>query len=142
MLHATGRCLCGQVSYTAVGEALATFLCHCRQCQRYTGSAFEAGMIFPADSVSVCGELTTFAHPGGSTQTVRRRFCPNCGSGVVNELDAIPSAIIVLAGTLDDPSAFIPKVEVFCLTAQPWVRLDGDRQCFTEGRDSPPFPRV
>jgi hypothetical protein len=54
----------------------------------------------------------------------------------VNNLDAIPGAVIVLAGTLDDPGAFNPKVEVFCLTAQPWVRLDGDRQRFTEGRNS------
>jgi hypothetical protein len=99
-------------------------------------------MIFPAESVSVRGELTTFAHPGGSAQTVRRCFCPNCGSGVVNELDAIPGSIIVLAGTLDNPSAFAPKVEVFCLTAQTWVRLDGDRQCFTEGRDSAPLFEV
>ena len=47
MLRVTGRCLCGQVTYAALGEPLAAFLCHCRQCQRYTGSAFEAGMIFP-----------------------------------------------------------------------------------------------
>jgi hypothetical protein len=97
-------------------------------------------MIFPSDAVSVSGELTTFAHLGGSTQTVRRRFCPTCGSGVVNDLDAIPGAIIVLAGTLEDASVFNPKVEVFCLTAQPWVQLDGDRQRFTEGRDSAPVP--
>lgn len=58
MLDATGRCLCGRVAYTAIGEPLTTFLCHCRDCQHYTGSAFEAGMIFPADLVSVSGELT------------------------------------------------------------------------------------
>jgi hypothetical protein len=58
----------------------------------------------------------------------------------VNELDAIPGAIIVLAGTLDDPNAFSPKVEVFCLTAQPWVRLYGDRQRFSKGRSSVPLP--
>ena len=140
MPRVRGQCLCGQVTYTAIGAPLATFLGHCRQCQRYTGSAFEAGMIFPVDSVSISGELTTFVHRGGSTQSVRRRFCSNCGSGVVNELDAIPGAVIVLAGTLDDPSAFNPKVEVFCLTVQPWVQLNGDRQRFTEGRDSARFP--
>jgi hypothetical protein len=41
---------------------------------------------------------------GGSGQVVHRHFCANCGSGVVNEADVLPGTIVVLAGTLDDPT--------------------------------------
>ena len=126
----TGGCLCGRVRYTVTGEPAFSGLCHCRNCQRYTGSAFEALIAFPAASVSVQGELKTYDDTGDSGQPVHRRFCPNCGSGVVNEVDALPGVTIVLAGTLDDPAAFKPTMDVYWSNAQPWVHTSGERRRF------------
>ena len=81
MANITGGCLCGRVRYTVTGEPAFSGLCHCRNCQRYTGSAFEALIAFPAASISVQGELKTYDDTGDSGQPVHRRFCPNCGSG-------------------------------------------------------------
>jgi hypothetical protein len=62
---------------------------------------------------------------------VYRRFCPNCGSGVINGSEADPGIAVVLAGTLDDPSRFNPTVELFCGRARSWLRrLAGQRQRF------------
>ena len=44
----TGGCLCGRVRYTVEGEPNFSAVCHCRSCQRYTGSAFEPVMVFPS----------------------------------------------------------------------------------------------
>jgi hypothetical protein len=99
MADITGGCLCGRVRYAVTGEPLFSGLCHCRNCQRYTGSSFEAFMALPIASVSTTGELKTFEHAGGSGRLVYRRFCPNCGSGVVN-IDPHAGLTIVLAGTL------------------------------------------
>jgi NAD(P)-dependent dehydrogenase (short-subunit alcohol dehydrogenase family) len=84
MADITGGCLCGRVRYVATGNPAFSGTCHCRNCQRYTGSAFEAFIAMPTASVSTTGELKTFEHPGGSGRPVYRRFCPNCGSGVIN----------------------------------------------------------
>jgi hypothetical protein len=130
MANITGGCLCGRVRYTVTGEPAFSGLCHCRNCQRYTGSAFEALIAFPAASVSVQGELKTYKDTGDSGQPVHRRFCPNCGSGVVNEVDALPGVTIVLAGTLDDPAAFKPTMDVYWSSAQPWVHANGERTRF------------
>lgn len=113
MAHMTGGCLCGRVRYSVTGEPVFSGLCHCRNCQRYTGSSFEAAMGFPTASVSVQGELKTYNHTGDSNQPIRRRFCPNCGSGVVNEADALPGLVVVLAGMLDDPAAFKPTMDAY-----------------------------
>jgi hypothetical protein len=130
MANVTGGCLCGRVRYTVTGEPAFSGLCHCRNCQHYTGSAFEALIAFPAASVSVQGELKTYDDTGDSGQPVHRRFCPNCGSGVVNEVDVLPGVMIVLAGTLDDPAAFKPTMDVYWSRAQPWVHTSGERTRF------------
>jgi hypothetical protein len=122
--------LCGRVPYTVTGEPAFSGLCHCRNCQHYTGSAFEALIAFPAASVSVQGELKTYDDTGDSGQPVHRRFCPNCGSGVVNEVDALPGVTIVLAGTLDDPATFKPTMDVYWSSAQPWVHTSSERTRF------------
>ena len=133
----TGGCLCGRVRYTLSGDPVFSGLCHCRNCQRYTGSAFETVVAFPSASVSIEGELKTYNDTGDSGQQVRRRFCPNCGSGVVAEADVLPDVSLVLAGTLDDPSAFAPAMEIYCASAQSWVHAGGERPRFDK---MPPPP--
>jgi hypothetical protein len=130
MPEITGRCLCGRVRYTVTGEPAFSGLCHCRNCQRYTGSAFETVIAFPSSSVSVQGELKTFEDTGDSGKRVYRRFCPNCGSGIIAEADMLPGVRLVLAGTLDDLAAFKPTMDVYWSSAQPWVQTGGERKRF------------
>jgi hypothetical protein len=130
MTNIRGGCLCGQVRYTIVGEPRRSGICHCRDCQRYTGSAFEPFMVFRAASVSIQGDLRSFKAIADSGNAIYRRFCPNCGSKVVNEADGAPGMIIVLAGTLDDPTAFVPNVELFCDTAWSWAHSASERKRF------------
>ena len=92
MANLTGGCLCGRVRYTVSGDPAFSGICHCRSCQRYTGSAFEPVMGFPSTAVSVQGELKTYDDTGDSGKLVHRRFCPNCGSGVVTDVDIMPGA--------------------------------------------------
>jgi len=130
MATMTGGCLCGRVRYAVTGDPAFSGVCHCRNCQRYTGSAFEPVMAFPADTVSVQGDLKTYQDTGDSGKPVYRRFCPNCGSGLIAEADALPGLKLVLVGTMDDPSGFQPAMEVYCSSAQPWVHAGGERQRF------------
>jgi len=126
----TGGCLCGRVRYEVTAEPAFSCLCHCRSCQRYTGSAFETVIAFPSEAVNVTGELKTFDDVGDSGQPVHRRFCPNCGSGVIAECDVLPGLIIVLAGGLDDPAAFKPTMDVYWSRAHPWFHNGSARQQF------------
>jgi hypothetical protein len=130
MAEMTGGCLCGRVRYTVTGEPAFSGLCHCRNCQRYTGTGFETFIAFPANAISVKGELKTYKDTGDSGQPVYRRFCPNCGSGVIAEVDVLPGVTIVLAGTLEDSTAFKPTMDVYWSSAQPWVQSSGERTKF------------
>ena len=132
MASMTGGCLCGQVRYTVTSEPVRSYVCHCRDCQHSTGSSFAPGMSFPAASLHLQGELTTFDVVGGSGQTVHRNFCPKCGSWVTGGSN--PDFISVLVGTLDDPTAFEPDFEQFCDLGQPWVQSGGEWKRFPRGR--------
>ncbi len=129
-----GGCLCGRVRYEARGAPMRSYLCHCRDCQRAGGSAFAAAVMFPAEAVSVQGELRAFSVTAESGEAVYRHFCPQCGSGVINTGPPGGEAVVVLAGTLDDPSGFAPDFELFCQSAQPWVHAESARTRLSRGR--------
>jgi hypothetical protein len=92
-------------------------------------------MDFPTAKVSIQGELKTYQDKGDSSRPVYRRFCPNCGSGIMAEADALPGLAIVLVGGFDEPSIFTPTVEIYCSSAQPWVHAGGERKQFDKMPD-------
>jgi hypothetical protein len=127
-----GSCLCGAVSYQATGEPVFTGLCHCRTCQKGSGSAFNAVLGLQADNLTVIGTLTTFEGRGDSGNATFRRFCPACGSPVLSEAAIMAGIVMVAAGTLDDPSWVKPSVQIYCDSAQPWVDLGGGMMSFAK----------
>lgn len=132
MPQLTGGCLCGAVRYTSNAEALTALVCHCRDCQRFTGSSFGALIVVPRAALTINGTMKTFSSLGGSGKPIRRRFCPECGSSLAEETDNAPDRVILNIGTLDDPKSVTPVRELFCDDALPWVRTTGDMQRFAK----------
>lgn len=126
-----GHCACGKVSYeSSAAEPAFTGVCHCKDCQRHSGSAFNVVVAVPTATLSVQGELKTYESKGDSGKSVFRRFCPNCGSTITSEPEAIPDLSIIRVGTLDDSSWVKPAMEIYCEAKQPWVSLGGEMQSF------------
>ena len=130
MADIQGGCLCGAVRYSASGDPAFVGVCHCTDCQKFTGSAFAAVVGVPKPAVSVQGEMASYTKPGDSGQPIHRRFCPKCGSSVLDEADALPNIVMIAAGTLDDPGWVAPRLQIYCDSAQPWVELGGEMQRF------------
>jgi hypothetical protein len=125
-----GGCLCGKVRYSAEAEPAFVGVCHCKNCQRVSGSAFGTVIALPTQAVNMQGTLKAYADRGDSGKILSRRFCPECGSSVIEEAEAMPGMSMILAGTLDDASWVKPAMEIYCDSAQPWVALGGERQRF------------
>jgi hypothetical protein len=121
--RATGRCLCGAVTYQAEIPEKPVYagLCHCRDCQRYTGTAFASSVMVPKAGVTIEGELRFYASKTERGTTMERGFCPICGSGVLYRSDAWPDQYVLAAGTLDDPGLFKPRVNLFTRSAHAHV---------------------
>ena len=127
-----GGCLCGAVRYTADAEPAFSAVCHCRDCQRFTGSAFGAIAGVPKNALAVTGTPKTFSSAGGSGQPILRHLCPECGSSLYEEPSALPGLALLNLGTLDDPAAITPTRQIFCDDALSWVELGGDMMRFAK----------
>jgi hypothetical protein len=131
MRGAKGGCLCGAVRYTVNAEPALVGICHCRDCQKFTGSAFSFLVAVPLAALEIEGDLKTFAKPGDSGQPITRRFCPECGSSIGEEAFTRPGLLLINGGTLDDPGVVTPTLEIYCSRELAWARLD----CGTERFD-------
>jgi hypothetical protein len=80
------------------------------------------------------GHAANIYRPGDSGKATYRRFCPECGSALIDEAEILPNVTMIMAGTLDDASWVEPESEIFCDSAQPWVQLGRER------RRSPKMP--
>ncbi len=76
----SGGCLCGAVRYASSAAPIIEGNCHCRDCQKASGSAYAPTLFFPVQAVTITGDAKFFESIGGSGQPIRRGFCPNCGS--------------------------------------------------------------
>jgi hypothetical protein len=116
----TGSCLCGQVTYECEGEPEFTGNCHCRDCQKATGSAYTPELFFKETAVRVSGDPRIYERKGDSGKSVWRHFCPNCGTWVCTQVEMLPGIIGVLAGTLDDTNRYQPQIDIFTDSATCW----------------------
>lgn len=101
----TGGCLCGAIQYEATPHNPEPWYCHCRMCQRWSGSAVSTDAIIKKDEFRITkGEPTYFA----SSHYAERGFCPVCGSSLV--FRAIEEDwLSIQTGTLDDPEVAPPS---------------------------------
>ena len=125
-----GGCLCGSVRYTANADPAIVVVCHCKNCQKQSGSAFSVLVGVPKSAISVEGALKTFHDKGDSGQPVDRSFCPECGSPIIFDGASTPDLRFIRAGTLDDTSWLDPKMHVYCESAQRWTPIPEGSQKF------------
>ena len=127
-----GGCLCGAVRYRIAGDPVRTAVCHCKNCQKQSGSAYSIVFSAKARDVEVAGELTTYEDSGDSGGAVLRKFCGKCGSPILSEIVALPQLRFIKAGTLDDTSWLKPQSHLWCNSAMAWVELDPDLPHFPQ----------
>lgn len=125
-----GGCLCGKIRYASKAAPVMTAICHCKNCQKQAGSAFSIIVAVPKSALSVTGPLKTFNDTGSSGKPVRRNFCPDCGSPITTDVEAMPDLVFIKAGTLDDTSSLAPTMEIFCSSTQPWTTRGVQMQKF------------
>jgi hypothetical protein len=123
----SGSCLCGSVQYSSTAEPAMTAICHCRNCQKQTGTSFSLIVAVPDDSMIFENKesLRIFEDTGETGMPVHRHFCGNCGSPIMSLVDSAPGLAFIKAGTLTDRSWLEPTVHIWCDTAQPWVKIEG-----------------
>ncbi len=118
---AEGGCYCGLVRYEISGEPVNQSICHCRDCQKSSGAASVAWIMLDQDAFSISkGELKTIQGQGGA----ERLFCPDCGTGIAYKNGDILSGMVdVQTATLDEPSDYIPEMNIQLAEQIGWEKV-------------------
>jgi hypothetical protein len=134
----SGSCFCGAVKYRLEREPMFVHCCHCKDCQRQTGSAFVINAIIEADNVTLLSgtpEPVTMATDSGRPHDIYR--CPLCKTAVWSDYGRRRVMLFVRVGTLDEPSALPPDVHIFTRSKLPWVGLPPGVPAFEVYYDMP-----
>jgi len=107
-IEQSGRCLCGEVSYAVSSEPIHTTICHCKMCQRSTGSSYLVEPIFMLQNFDVTkGKPKQFVHISDlSAKELRINFCKKCGTKLYQTFERFPEVVGVFGGTFDNPDWF------------------------------------
>jgi hypothetical protein len=131
-----GGCACGALRYRLASEPMFVHCCHCRNCQRQTGSAFVVNLLIEADRIEVLSgtpHVVDAPRDDGSVQRIHR--CPECQVAVFSEYSR-PEVRFVRGGTLDHARAITPDVHIFTRSKVGWVTIPEGTPAFDVYYDS------
>jgi len=117
---ATGKCLCGAVTFRITGGFDAFFLCHCARCRKDSGSAHSANLFSSTAKITwMSGEenIKTFRLPGSRHV---KCFCTECGSALPFS-QANDDVLVVPAGSLDSRVGMRPDAHICFSSRADWV---------------------
>jgi hypothetical protein len=129
-----GGCTCRTVRYQMTSRPLFVNCCHCRWCQRETGSAFVLNAMIEADRVVLLrGEVDVVDTPSASGKGQKIARCPHCRIALWSNYGGGGDRVrFVRVGTLDEPDRLPPDVHIFTSTKQPWLALPPGTPVFAE----------
>ena len=114
-----GSCLCGQVQFEVKGDFENFILCHCKYCQKDTGSAHGANLFSKQASLNwITGEDLVNNFMLKATMH-SKSFCKNCGSALPN-VQMQGGYLVVPAGSLDVEIDIKPVAHIFMASKAIW----------------------
>ncbi len=116
-MERVAQCHCGQLRAIATGEPGRVYVCHCKSCQRRTG---------------------TYARKGDSGFELRFHFCPNCGTSILWEGDRTPEFCGIAAGCFADLDFPAPSGSIYEEAMHSWLALPAVAEHHEQGFPPPP----
>lgn len=122
----TGRCFCGAVRFRFAEGPITARTCWCRDCQYLSCGNASVNAVFSVKTFEREGDIGVYESTADSGNTMRRSFCPKCGTPLFSQAQARPDIMVVRAGALDDPSVARPTGTIWRASAPPWGLVDPD----------------
>ena len=120
-----GGCSCGTIRYECSAKPLFSWNCHCRDCQRASGSGSCPVMYVPKTALKITGPSAQYSMvQAESGREVHRGLCTKCGSNLFILAQLVPEMQGLWAGSLDDPHIFEPQINVWTRSAPAWSKID------------------
>ena len=127
-----GGCQCGALRYRVSGEPMTLYLCHCKDCQKQSASAFGMSLwIDPTKFQLLKGDLSFYLTRGDSGAVKKCAYCNRCGTRIYHSSDQPGAILSIKAGSLDDISELLPVAQLWTRSAHRWAIIDPEEiPCF------------
>jgi hypothetical protein len=134
VMHIDGGCHCGYLAYEAEIDPGKVGICHCTDCQRFSGSAFSTFVPAARESFRLlAGVPTLYVKTAESGARRAQAFCPRCGTRIYAAAAVDPQSFNIRVGTVAQRAELRPKVQLWRRSALPWVEdMDSIRQIATQ----------
>ncbi|MDG2060740.1 MAG: GFA family protein [SAR86 cluster bacterium] len=128
---AKGSCLCGSFKYEFnISTIISSHHCHCKDCQKSTGSGKATIIMVPAKELKKEGELKFFEVQGTDGSHVNRGFCPICGSPIISFVKEVSHINFIKAGSLEDASWVNIDSSFWNTSESAWSPVDNTKPSF------------
>jgi len=126
------QCHCKKISVISQGAPNFVSMCHCQDCQRRTGSAFNLGAWFDKSKIKITGKIKTFTIIEHEGIEMTYHFCPDCGSSVYWSTPILTSALGIALGCFEDSQFAIPTSSFHENNRFNWVTVPQNANRFVE----------
>jgi hypothetical protein len=119
-----GSCHCGFITFTADIDPDTAGICHCTDCQTFSGSAFRTLVrSLPGTFKLVTGTPTLYIKTTAESGRKRQHaFCPRCGTPIyATVLTPDPKSYSLRIGTLTPRGAIAPTHQIWARSRVPWL---------------------
>lgn len=130
MAKLSGKCLCGNISFSADTDIKMMANCHCSDCRAATGAAYGTLVFVEADALQVSGTPKVFKHVADSGADMEKHFCPDCGSQLFGKNSNRAGMVSLRAGVLDQTDLIKPAVNVYMSSKIPSTPIDPELKGF------------
>ena len=113
MTKITGKCLCGEINYSADTDIKMMANCHCTDCRAATGAVYGTLLFIDENTLKVNGAPEIFHHKADSGAKMEKHFCPNCGSQLFGKNSNRTGLVSVRAGGLHQVDLVQPTINVY-----------------------------
>lgn len=126
-----GSCLCSAVRYEVAEPFEEMHHCHCSRCRKAHGAAFSTFARSSTENFRVVAGEDELRH-FRSSPPVQRSFCGACGSSLFFRFAALPDAVWVAVGSVDEDPGMRPQAHIFAASKAPWHDIMDELPQFEE----------
>jgi hypothetical protein len=130
MTKLTGKCLCGNITFSADTDIKMMANCHCEDCRVATGAAYGTLVFVEEDSLEISGAPKVFKHTADSGSAMEKYFCSDCGSQLFGKNSNRPNMVSLRAGVIDQTGLIKPTVNVYLSSRIPSTPIDPNLKGF------------
>jgi hypothetical protein len=121
-----GGCLCGAVRFELTEAPISASYCHCRRCQKRTGTAVSANAAVNGDAFRFLSGEDLIGGWQPPDAGMRKCFCNDCGAHLFSRSDENPARMGIRMSAFDSDPGVRPNCHQFVSYAAAWEAIPDD----------------